>query len=89
MNKKLRGGWGQKLYYVRDTREIVGDCVLWWAEGGNGYTCELKGAGLFTANEVAKMPRDTDVAYERSAVESLAIRHVRIEALLDLTPEHP
>lgn len=64
------------LFYVQDTRQPVGDCALWWRPKGAGYTCELEDAGLYTAEEVGRLPRPTDVAWPREVVEAAARRHV-------------
>lgn len=28
-------------YFIQDTRQYVGNCVLWWAKDGAGYTTHL------------------------------------------------
>lgn len=69
------------LFYVRDTRQVVGNCALWWAINGAGYTCELDQAGLYTTDEVKSMRRGIDEPYPREQVEALVIKHVRVEDL--------
>ena len=73
---------GQSLYYLLDTRQVVGNCALWWRPNGKGYTCQLTEAGLYT-EEQAFSHRDTDVPVEREIAERLAISHVRTEALAE------
>ena len=34
-------------FYIQNVG-TVGNCVRWWKPGGNGYTCNLDEAGLFT-----------------------------------------
>jgi hypothetical protein len=41
------GGRGQ-LYYVQDTRQMVGNCMLWWCPDRKGYTTQIDEAGLYT-----------------------------------------
>lgn len=72
------------LYYLQDRRQIVGNCVLWWAKDRNGYTTELDKAHVFTAAEISKFRRDTDIPYRRDAVIDVAVKHVRQEALYRL-----
>lgn len=64
------------LYYVEDTRQIVGNCVLWWAKESRGYTCELSEAGLYTREQVLRM-RDTDRPWPREIAEAAVVQHVR------------
>lgn len=33
-------------YYIQDTRQYVGNDILWWAIGG-GYTCNIENAEVF------------------------------------------
>ncbi len=33
-------------YYIQDTRQYVGNDLLWWAIGG-GYTCDIEKAEVF------------------------------------------
>lgn len=73
----------EELFYVQDARRYVGDCVLWWGKERSGYTTELGDAGLYTADEVARMTRETDVPWPRRVVERAAARtaHVRADYL--------
>lgn len=77
----------QSLFYIRDKRQVVGNCALWWCPNGHGYTCNLDEAGLFTEEEARDITRnrDTDVAYRAEEVQKHAIRHVRFDS--QLAPE--
>ncbi len=71
-----------KNYYIQDTRTIVGNCASWWGPNRGGYTCELVMAGVYTAEEARNISdRKTDVAWEKEAVDAIAIKHVRVEPL--------
>jgi len=74
-----------QMYYIQDTRQYVGNCVLWWRPGGKGYTTEIKKAGLYTEKEARDIEgnRGTDVAWERESVERCIVNHVRMEHLRD------
>lgn len=74
------------LYYVQDTRQVVGNCVLWWCAEAKGYTCELGEAGEYTGAEARGM-RGTDVPWPVAAVRSVAVQHVRSEGLARLREE--
>jgi hypothetical protein len=77
-----------KLFYIRDTRQTVGNCALWWGPAGHGYTCDLKTAGRFTEAEVKRFcDRPSDVAYPAAEVDALAVLHVRFESLAGLQVE--
>lgn len=34
----------EPMYYIRNTKAVVGNSILWWADGGHGYTCDLRKA---------------------------------------------
>ena len=68
------------LFYIQDKRSVVGNCVLWWRPNGQGYTTDLKDAGLYPAE---KELRQTDILVPKELAESLAVTHVRAEALRD------
>lgn len=68
---------GQK-YYIIDIRGTVGNCVSFWAKGGNGYVCDIEEAGLFGKNH---SDRETDVQVPRELVEQCIVKHVRVDAI--------
>jgi hypothetical protein len=72
------GKVGEACYYVLDARTVVGNCAMWWCPKGNGYTCEIDKAGLYTADDVAGM-READVPIHRDEVTKLVIQHVRLD----------
>lgn len=78
---QARGGPapGHRPYVVIDTRGLVGNCASFWAEGHNGYTCDLDRAHRFTEAEALELDdgRETDVAVPLDVVERLVVRHVR------------
>lgn len=41
-----------KLYYLQDKRNIIGNCMLWWAKDGRGYTTKIDKAHIWTAEEL-------------------------------------
>lgn len=68
-------------YYVQDTRTVVGNCVSWRGEPpGNGYTCDLAQAGIYSGAQVMGM-RETDVPWPDTVVRSCAVSHVKMESL--------
>jgi hypothetical protein len=69
---------GEGLYYLRDTRQVVGNCILWWRKGNAGYTCSLDDAAVFTKEVAMRMHEDrvSDVPYPKDIMDSVAYRHV-------------
>lgn len=68
----------QHLYYIRDMRQVVGNCLLWWRKGNNGYTCNLDNAAVFSKSVAMKMhkSRASDMPYPKDLMDSIAYRHV-------------
>ncbi len=67
-----------KQYVILDTRQIVGNCAMFWRPDGAGYTCDLNDAGLY---EKTKGRRDTDIYVPIEVARSMAVTHVRVEPL--------
>jgi len=61
-----------EYYYVRN-EGYLGNALLWWRKGRNGYTCDINNAHKFTkeeAEDVCKRPQDT--AYKCEYIDGLA-----------------
>lgn len=69
-----------KEYYIQDSRQIVGNCVLWWRPDGKGYTCEINNAGIYKGLNCSKL-RLTDVPWPVDAVKCVVCHHVRMDDL--------
>lgn len=67
-------------FYILDTRQVVGNCALWWCPNGNGYTTQLEEAGLYSEEET-RGHRDTDVAVPEAVAKACAVTHVRLDRL--------
>ncbi len=72
----------EKRFYILDTRQIVGNCALWWRPDGAGYTTELKEAGLYSERD-AKSHRETDVAVPEEIAKACSVTHVPADGLRD------
>lgn len=72
-----------RLFYIQDTRQVVGNCVLWWGPDRAGYTTELDKAGLYEEDEARSIERlrGTDKAWPKDQIDKVAVRHVRGEHL--------
>jgi hypothetical protein len=68
----------QQLYYLQDSRQFVGNCMLWWRKGGAGYCCDLAEAGLFTKEEAYRQHamRETDVPWPKAYIDTRAALYV-------------
>lgn len=70
------------LYYIQDTRQIVGNCMMFWCPGDKGYTCQLDLAGKYIGAEALSRCRDgTHMAWPVDFIEVNAVRHVRKDHL--------
>lgn len=67
-----------KKYVILDSRQIVGNCALFWRPDGAGYTSDLNDAGLYDKTEGR---RETDIYVPIEAARSMAVTHVRVEPL--------
>jgi hypothetical protein len=78
----------EELYYIQDTRTYVGNSVMWWRVGGNGYTTDLKHAWKVSADVAASQMRcrSTDIAWKCSEIDAGAQTHFDHQKLRDLKP---
>lgn len=59
-------------FYMQDSRGYVGNDVLWWAQGGNGYTTDLSKAQTYTKEEAQRMhnSRPSDVPWPKGYIDA-------------------
>lgn len=74
----MKAGQEPKQYVILDTRQIVGNCAMFWRPDGAGYTCDLNDAGLY---DKTKGRRETDIYVPVEVARSMAVTHVRVEPL--------
>lgn len=69
--KKRPGVKPGGLFYIQDTRQYVGNNVLWWKPDGNGYTTNIAEAGKYTRDQAKSLmeSRDTDFAWPTSYID--------------------
>jgi hypothetical protein len=72
----------EKLYYIQN-RGYLGNGMIWWREGGRGYTSNIEEAGRFPAEEMLSIinnrPND-DFAWECDYIDNTPeIRKVFID----------
>jgi len=70
-------------YYLQDTRQYVGNCILFWSKGNAGYTCNLDNAAVFTKEEAYRRHknRKSDIPRLKSKMDKIALRHVDMQLL--------
>jgi hypothetical protein len=71
----------ERLFYIQDTRNYVGNSVLWWRINGEGYTTNLA--------EAHKVPgswkgRETDVLWPCADVDALSTRQFDMQLFREL-----
>ncbi len=69
-------------YFVQDTRQYVGNSVLWWRDGG-GYTTDIDQAKQFDDAEAQDIHRnrESDKLWPVDQVLPAATRHVDMQNL--------
>ena len=81
----------ERLYYIQN-RLPCGNCVMWWREGGHGYTCDIGQAGKYLQSEALRIIQGRpgiDKAYPCDEVDARIVRHVDFQSLRDVEPLKP
>lgn len=68
----------ERMFYIQDTRQFVGNCPMWWGPNGSGYVTRLDEAGRYTEQEAVKQNRcrETDIPWPCAEIEAIARRTV-------------
>lgn len=72
------------MFYVQDSRQYVGNSVLWHGLNGGGYTTDIKKAHKYTKDEIIKKIsncRDSDVIWSAKHVDANVSYHVDAQNL--------
>lgn len=58
-------------YYLQDSRNCVGNDMLFWAKDCKGYTTDLNKAHVFTKNEALEQHqcRETDIPWPKDYID--------------------
>lgn len=78
-NETLKNLDETDMYYVQDSRNYVGNSVLWHGLNGGGYVCDIKDAHKYTKDEIVKdytNGRDTDIVWSARHVDANISEHV-------------
>lgn len=62
----------EALYYLQDSRNYIGNDMVWWVEEGNGYTTDLSKAATYTSENANRMhtSRKTDKPWLKEYIDS-------------------
>ena len=62
----------EQLFYVQDSRQYVGNDMLWWCPDGKGYTTDMRQAGTFTLSQAQRMHnhRSSDVPWPKEYIDA-------------------
>jgi hypothetical protein len=74
----MKNNESSKKFFIQDTRQKVGNCILLWAHDGCGYTTDLDKAWLVTADWKG---RKTDVLWPEETLRALARPRVDFQTL--------
>lgn len=76
----------QDLYFIQDTRNYVGNSVMWWRPNGDGYTSDIDQAWKVTKEKAEQMHqnRPTDVPWPCTPIEAKAQRNFDMQLLRDI-----
>lgn len=78
----------QQGYYLQDTRDIVGNSMVWWEKGG-GYTTDIERARVFSKAEADKKhsQRPTDLPWRKDYIDARIRKHVDVQHVDISDPE--
>ncbi len=59
------------MFYLQDSRSYVGNDILFWAEGGRGYTTDLSKAALYSREDAQRMheSRPSDIPWPKDYID--------------------
>lgn len=99
--RKEQAAEAEELFYLQDSREVVGNYLSFWRKKANGYTCDLNDAETYTREQVMQRHRNrrTDIPWPKSYLDQHVHRAVDIQLVdrdkaleaagIELTPEPP
>lgn len=62
----------RELYYLQDSRSIVGNSMIFWAKGGRGYTTDISNAEIYTKEKAISQhrSRETDIPWPKDYIDT-------------------
>ena len=74
----------EPLYYIQNTRSVVGNCMVLWRAEGHGYTVNLDEAWKLPqsrAEAICKDRPEQDIPRAAALLERVAQRHIDVQLL--------
>jgi hypothetical protein len=53
----------EDTYYIQDSRDYVGNSMLWWGFDGRGYVCDITKAGVYSKEAAFRQTQSTSDRY--------------------------
>lgn len=63
-----------RVYFIQDTRQYVGNMMLFWGPNRSGYLCCIDEAGRYQGDQLPGS-RETDIAWPVEYIESKSARY--------------
>jgi hypothetical protein len=76
----------EPLYYIQN-KGYCGNCLIWWRDGGHGYTTNVDEAWKVPKSEAERICRSRphqDIPWPVAEVDAVTVRHVDSEDLRSL-----
>ena len=77
-------------FYLQDSRQIVGNDMMFWAKDGTGYTSDLRRAAVYTREQAQAMhnSRETDIPWPVAYIDARTrpacdVQHVNSDEALE------
>ena len=71
----------KKRFYIQDSRNYVGNSMVWWRRGNVGYTTNIDEAGIYSEEEAIQMHqnRESDMMWPVEFINTIIERHVDVQ----------
>lgn len=73
----------ESLFYLQDTRSYVGNSVVWWSNGGSGYTTCINRAQKFTKKQADNLHKErlSDLPWPVEYIDQRVKQHIDMQDL--------
>ncbi len=71
----------EKYYYIQDSRNYIGNAMLFWRKESSGYTTNIDEAEIYNKEQAERICRNrkTDIAWEVNYIETKISRCVDMQ----------
>lgn len=72
-----------QLFYIQDGRQVVGNCIVFWREDGQGYSSDLKQAWRIPYEKALAIEqgRESEILWPCDIIDAHAKIHIDIQDL--------